>query len=212
MINEFKTKRYKLCILILICYIILLHLVLIFHKNQINENINVINSQAEDILNQASTIEYQSEQIAQQQLIINDLYPEFLSYIPDTLPVASVKISSYYGYRTNPENTFHHAIDFEGNYKDLIYAAGSGTVIEAGWDGSYGYKVTIDHGNGYKTIYAHCSVLLVEVGQNVTKSEEIACIGSTGYATGPHLHFELLYNNVNVNPLSVVVNELELEQ
>lgn len=216
MINELKLKHYRLIIQILMCFVLLLYLTTVYYEHKINESNAVIERQEKDILNQASIIEALNEQITQhveqneqQQLIINGLHPEFLSHIPDTWPIKDVPISSYFGRRTTPAPGFHSAIDFDGSYGDLIYAAGSGTVIEAGWYDSYGYKLTIDHGNGYKTVYAHCSKLLVEVGQEVTKSEEIAYVGATGYATGPHLHFELLYNNVKMDPFSVVINKLE---
>ncbi|MDR1160005.1 MAG: M23 family metallopeptidase, partial [Syntrophomonadaceae bacterium] len=72
------------------------------------------------------------------------------------------------------------------------------------WEGGYGYMVTIDHGNGIVTRYAHCSSLKVRAGQNVSRGEVIAASGSTGNSTGPHLHFEVLSGGTFVNPLSAL--------
>ena len=82
-------------------------------------------------------------------------------------------------------------------------AADSGTVTFAGWGGgSYGYLITINHGGGVVTKYAHCSSVGVSVGQNVQKGEVIGAVGSTGNATGNVLHFEVVINGVQKNPVS----------
>ena len=81
-------------------------------------------------------------------------------------------------------------------------AAAAGTVVIAGVHSSYGYYVKIDHGNGLQTLYAHCMAgsLLVYPGQKVVAGQAIARVGQTGYATGPHLHFEVIVNGVRVDP------------
>ncbi len=111
--------------------------------------------------------------------------------------------SSGYGYRKNLGD-FHTGIDYAGAVGTYIYAADGGTVISSGWKGNYGYCVMIDHGNGYVTLYAHCSSLKVSQGQKVAKGEVIALVGATGRVTGPHLHFEIRYNGQHVNPLNYV--------
>lgn len=73
-------------------------------------------------------------------------------------------------------------------------------MVFSGYHKEYGYMVEIDHGNGLRTRYAHCSRLLVKVGDLVTPSQRIAAVGSTGRSTGPHLHFEVLKNGAFVNP------------
>ena len=94
----------------------------------------------------------------------------------------------------------HTGIDLAANTGTAILAADGGTVTVASYSGNYGYVVYIDHGNGYVTRYAHCSKLLVKVGQKVAQGEKIALVGSTGKSTGPHLHFEVRYNGTAKNP------------
>jgi murein DD-endopeptidase MepM/ murein hydrolase activator NlpD len=79
-------------------------------------------------------------------------------------------------------------------------------VVQAGggWNGGYGTMVVIDHGNGYRTLYAHLSRLNVSVGQTVEQGEVIGAVGTTGIVTGPHLHFEVYRGGVPINPLSVL--------
>lgn len=104
------------------------------------------------------------------------------------------KITCNFG-DADPSGRKHNGMDISGNQKigaDII-AAGKGKVITAYWNhSSYGNYVVIDHGNGTKTLYAHCSALYVQAGQEVEAGTVIAALGSTGYSTGPHLHFEVL--------------------
>lgn len=109
------------------------------------------------------------------------------------------RINSYYGYR---KGEFHTGIDIGGSTGQPYVAAGSGTVVSAGWNGNYGYSILIDHGNGIQTRYAHSSKLLVKAGQSVSKGQTIGLIGSTGRSTGPHLHFEVIVNGDTANPLN----------
>jgi murein DD-endopeptidase MepM/ murein hydrolase activator NlpD len=95
----------------------------------------------------------------------------------------------------------HEGIDISAPTGTPIWAAAAGTVIYAGWLGGYGNLVVLDHGNGLATAYAHASVILVAVGQEVAQGETVALVGSTGHSTGPHLHFEVRVNGVAVDPL-----------
>lgn len=96
----------------------------------------------------------------------------------------------------------HGGIDIANRKGTAIYAADGGTVTFAGWQGTYGYLVIINHGNGYETYYAHNSSLLVKKGDKVHKGEQIARMGSTGRASGSHCHFEVRYNGSRRNPLN----------
>lgn len=116
-------------------------------------------------------------------------------------PVNGATITSKYGKRSSG---FHTGTDFAIALGTPAYAAASGTVTFAGWKGSYGYLVIIDHGNGYQTYYAHCSALYVSAGQTVTQGQNISAVGSTGNSTGPHLHFEIRYNGNTLNPQNYV--------
>ena len=98
---------------------------------------------------------------------------------------------------------YHPGVDIANATGTQEYAADSGKVIWAGW-GDYGIYVEIDHGNGFQTIYAHMSQVLVANGQMVAKGQLIGLMGMTGRATGPHLHFEIRYNGVPQNPLDLL--------
>ncbi|NLW16515.1 MAG: peptidoglycan DD-metalloendopeptidase family protein [Firmicutes bacterium] len=107
-------------------------------------------------------------------------------------------ISSRYGYRWG---SFHRGLDIAAPAGTAIVAADSGVVTFAGKRGNYGLMVEIDHGNGYVTRYAHCSQLLVSRGAKVSRGQLIAKVGRTGFATGSHVHFEVLYRGANKDPL-----------
>ncbi len=116
---------------------------------------------------------------------------------------SSHRITSPFGYRVDPiakVNRLHNGIDIGASHGSSIVAAGSGTVIGAAYSNSMGNYVMISHGNGITTIYMHCSSLLVQSGQKVSKGQQIARVGSTGYSTGPHLHFSVMKNGSYVNP------------
>lgn len=113
------------------------------------------------------------------------------------LPVAYDYISSPFGRRWGRQ---HQGVDFAASTGQPIYAITAGKVIHSGWEFGYGKSVVVDHGNGVQTRYAHCSKLLVKVGDEVAKGGEIALVGSTGHSTGPHLHFEVIVNGVRKNP------------
>lgn len=115
---------------------------------------------------------------------------------------AGGRISCRWG---TPRSYGHHmGVDIAIGLGNKIIATRAGRVKESGWKGSYGKQVYLDHGGGITSRYAHCSVLKVSVGQQVSAGQVIALIGSTGHSTGPHLHFELRFNGTDRNPLNYV--------
>jgi murein DD-endopeptidase MepM/ murein hydrolase activator NlpD len=106
--------------------------------------------------------------------------------------------------RFERDAAFHPGLDIAVATDSYVRAAGSGTVSEVGEDETYGRFVRIEHGNGYETLYAHTSIALVELGEQVRKNEVIALSGSTGDSTAPHLHFEILRDGESVDPLDLV--------
>lgn len=119
-------------------------------------------------------------------------------------PVASyVYISSRFGMRVHPitgEYKSHTGMDIASNQGTAVYACDSGTVVLAAWNGGYGNCIMIDHGNGYKTLYGHLSVISVSEGQSVSQGQTIGQVGSTGNSTGPHLHLEVYKNGTRIDP------------
>lgn len=113
-------------------------------------------------------------------------------------PLKNFILSSKYGYRWG---SFHAGIDLAAPRGTTIMASDGGSVVQAGWNSGYGYCVTIQHSNGMKTLYGHMSKVSVSVGQRVAQGEKIGEVGSTGYSTGNHCHFEIYINGTRVNPL-----------
>jgi len=126
---------------------------------------------------------------------------------PEGRPVATGFISSYFGERADPfdgTEAFHKGVDFAGTAGSNVVAVAAGVVTWAGERSGYGKLIEINHGDGFVTRYAHNARTLVTVGQTVTRGEAVALMGSTGRSTGPHVHFEVLHNGRQVNPLSYV--------
>lgn len=126
--------------------------------------------------------------------------------IPPTYikPISGGRQSSGFGRRSAPTkgaSTYHKGIDWATPTGTPVYASCGGTVTRAGWGSGYGYVVYIDHEDGRQTRYGHLSKVLVSVGDTVKQGERIALSGNTGVSTGPHLHFEILINGTQVNPL-----------
>ncbi len=123
------------------------------------------------------------------------------------LPVRTGEITSKFGYRSDPFNNrvaFHAGMDFSGPQGANIYAVASGIVSFAGVKNGYGNVIEITHGDGYMTRYAHAQNLAAKVGDLVSKDEVIAYMGSTGRSTGTHLHYEVLVNGKQIDPMSFV--------
>jgi murein DD-endopeptidase MepM/ murein hydrolase activator NlpD len=126
---------------------------------------------------------------------------------PEGRPVTGGFISSYFGEREDPfsgHEAYHKGVDFAGSAGSSVVAVAAGVVTWAGQRTGYGNLVEINHGDGYVTRYAHNEKTLVSVGETVKRGESVALMGSTGRSTGPHVHFEVLRNGRQVNPLSFI--------
>lgn len=122
-------------------------------------------------------------------------------------PVSKGWLSSYYGMRKDPFNgkpTMHKGVDFAGKAGTGVIATGAGIVTWSGKRSGYGNLIEIDHGNGLRTRYGHNDKLKVQVGDVVTKGQVVASLGSTGRSTGVHVHYEVLKNGRQVDPLPYI--------
>lgn len=130
-----------------------------------------------------------------------------LASFPDKWPTDGGVISSSYGSRIDPianGSEWHDGIDIANEFGAPVYASGAGVVEQADWNGGYGRYVRINHGNGYKTAYGHMSGIATTTGKKVAKGEIIGFVGSTGYSTGPHVHFEVMSEGQAIDPYYVL--------
>ena len=166
------------------------------------------------VRNVSQRIDKISNRVQIQSSSLESVYEEavsnqfFLASRPSINPISPADpfwMTSSYGYRKDPFNgrrTAHHGIDLAGPYGLNIHASGGGTVISAHISRfGYGKEVTVDHGFGYVSRYAHLQEILVEKGQKLKRGEVIGTLGSTGRSTGPHLHYEVRKNGHYVNPM-----------
>jgi murein DD-endopeptidase MepM/ murein hydrolase activator NlpD len=131
-----------------------------------------------------------------------------LAATPSIMPTKGWLTSAFSSMREHPILHImrpHEGIDVTAPMGSPIEAPAAGIVIDAGWESGYGNTVTIDHGYGLVTKYAHASKLLVRTGQRVSRGQRIALVGNTGLATGPHLHYEVHVNGKPVDPLKYVL-------
>ena len=144
---------------------------------------------------------------------------KMLASIPAIQPVSNKnlrRIASGFGYRIDPiyrTRKMHKGLDFSAPTGTKIYATGDGVIKKvkrARW--GYGTHVVIDHGYGYTTLYGHMSRASVKQGQRVKRGQQIGLVGSTGKSSGPHLHYEVAKNGVQVNPIGYFYNDLTTEQ
>jgi murein DD-endopeptidase MepM/ murein hydrolase activator NlpD len=125
-------------------------------------------------------------------------------------PINGARLSSKYGNRKHPilgYTKMHRGLDFAAPTGTPVFAAGDGIVEKAGWNGSYGKYIRIRHTGTYKTAYAHLSGFHknIKVGKRISQGKTIGYVGSTGRSTGPHLHYEVIKNNVQVNPMRIKI-------
>lgn len=127
-----------------------------------------------------------------------------LQAVPLVAPVDAYRTASGFGKRRDPITNkwaMHSGVDLSARNKTMIYASAPGTVVSAGWHGTYGRMIEIDHGFGIRTRYGHLRKILVKRGQQVRHRDKIALLGSSGRSTGPHLHYEILYGNIAMDPM-----------
>ncbi len=124
-----------------------------------------------------------------------------LAAIPSLNPTGTWHFASTFGWRAIPWPEFHKGVDLDTDYGTNVRAGAAGTVIAAAYDGGYGNKIEIDHGNGYHTWYCHLQRIDVRPGQYVKKAEHIALVGSTGASTGPHLHYQIMRDGQAIDPV-----------
>ncbi|HEX8042755.1 M23 family metallopeptidase [Candidatus Deferrimicrobium sp.] len=125
-----------------------------------------------------------------------------LESVPGGWPVRGI-LSSVFGVRISPFTqtpVFHHGLDIVAQTGAPVLASASGVVVKSGYEAQYGNVVVVDHGAGYRSVYAHMSSSSVEEGAFVNRGEEVGKVGSTGRSTGPHLHYEVRVNGLPVNP------------
>ncbi|MFF1385661.1 M23 family metallopeptidase [Arthrobacter sp. NPDC058288] len=120
-------------------------------------------------------------------------------------PLASMAVSSPFGLRTSPitggSAELHTGLDLAASCQTAVFSAGAGTVVEAGWSPyGGGNRIVVDHGNGLQSTYNHLSSIETAVGATVDSGQRLAGAGTTGNSTGCHLHFEVLFNGLTVNP------------
>ncbi|MCF8380243.1 MAG: M23 family metallopeptidase [Bacteroidales bacterium] len=177
-----------------------------------SENLNL--RDAEFVTKTALKLDKLSNKAKIQSVSLNDLYTEamnqqlFISHKPSIQPISPADkfwLTSTYGVRYDPftkGRRMHQGIDLAGQVGLKIYASGDGIVQSAGYNFSgYGKEVTLDHGFGYESIYAHLNKILVSEGDTVRRGQLIGELGSTGRSTGPHLHYEIRFFGKTVNPM-----------
>ena len=133
---------------------------------------------------------------------VDSLY-KILDELPLGSPLDTVVIDDEFGIRRHPILKIwrrHWGIDLKGTYRDTIYATGPGKIETAKWIIGYGRHVVIKHKTGYKSLYAHMNKLFVDEGQVVKRGDTIGTVGSSGLASGPHLHYEISRFGIKENP------------
>jgi murein DD-endopeptidase MepM/ murein hydrolase activator NlpD len=136
------------------------------------------------------------------------------SSLPAIKPINGY-ITSGFGMRIHPvykRMLFHTGTDFSAPVGSRVFATGDGVVTFSGFDKGYGKKVIIDHGYGYQTIYAHLSKAMIRQGQHIKRGEVIAFSGNSGVSTGPHLHYEVRKDNIQVNPTAYFFDDMAPEK
>ncbi len=174
-------------------------------KEKVLENMNVSDSGSLDMENLKKQIKKTTETVGEIKDYMH-LQRDIYIATPRGMPVGG-DISSYYGKRQNPRtggDDYHTGIDISTNPGDPVKATADGIVSFSGWNGGSGNLVVLEHGHGFSTFYAHNRALAVKVGQKLKKGDVIGYVGSTGYSTGPHVHYEIWKEGKPVDPIGYV--------
>lgn len=177
------------------------------YTSQLTDQEKQIQSEIDAYQAQLNQLEAEIQEITADSIIINPNYigGEMLWPVP-----GYTKLSSTFKMRVHPITgvyKLHSGIDIPAPTETNFLAANDGVVVKAGYNTAYGNMVMIDHGGGVSTLYAHGDKIMVTLGQTVKKGEVVLQIGETGYATGPHAHFEVRINGTPVDPLPYVTNQ-----
>ncbi len=144
-------------------------------------------------------------------------HDKMLKCVPAIQPISNKDLrqtASGYGTRVDPiygTLKFHAGMDFSAHPGTDVYATGDGTVVRVGWESGLGNTIIIDHGFGYRTVYAHLRDFHTKVGKRVVRGEVIGGVGSTGKSTGPHLHYEVHVKGQIVNPVNYYFMDLSAD-
>jgi len=180
------------------------------------ENAKIVVATTKKINKLSKAIYVQSKSYDDIEIMVKNKI-DMLASIPAILPIAIKdfkRVSSAYGYRIHPiykQKLPHLGMDFTGKINTPVYSTGNGKVVKVDKKRGYGKRIIVDHGYGYKTVYAHLNGYNVKRGQKVKRGEIIGYLGNTGISTGPHLHYEVQKNNRPVNPINYYFNDLTAE-
>ena len=178
--------------------------------SKLTEEEKTLSEQIDEYRNQILAVEAEIAQVTKANIDTQYIGGEMAWPVP-----GYTRITSNYGMRTHPITgiyKLHTGVDLGAPMGANFIAANDGVVTKAGYNGAYGNMVIIDHGGGISTLYAHGSEILVTVGQTVKKGDNILKVGSTGYSTGAHAHFEVRVNGQPVNPLPYITSNTKTEE
>lgn len=178
--------------------------------SKLTEEEKTLSEQIDEYRNQILAVEAEIAQVTKANIDTEYIGGEMAWPVP-----GYTRITSNYGMRTHPITgiyKLHTGVDLGAPMGANFIAANDGVVTKAGYNGAYGNMVIIDHGGGISTLYAHGSEILVTVGQTVKKGDNILKVGSTGYSTGAHAHFEVRVNGQPVNPLPYITSNTKTEE
>tara|TARA_R110002020_G_scaffold30746_4_gene96601 strand:- start:8800 stop:9375 length:576 start_codon:yes stop_codon:yes gene_type:complete len=161
--------------------------------------IGMFNNLKKNTTNKMNNLHKINNQLLQEVDSLNTV----LDSLPLGFPLDTIIINDKFGIRKDPILKVwrkHQGIDLEGTYRDTIYSTGSGTIVRSGWRLGYGRCVEIKHIGGYKSLYAHMNKLFVKKGDKIKDKQKIGTVGSTGFSTGTHLHYEISRDGKTTDP------------